>query len=213
MEMYIEGKRLLITCSKSYNLYFKNGSRSPLKVNEFHEYIKQEITCVIKNCKSKIYDVKLEQNINSVNATNKKKCDIVVYKNNVPYIVFPVKMIMSNYKQNKNNGWENLTGELSHLIWANNNLIIIPINIFMNKVPYLNKNQEVVKYETILYSDICNYELLKEKQLAYEILNYIIDVNQTNPINEKYTIQPDIIGFNIKTKYKSFKTMLKNLIN
>ena len=213
MEKYIEGKRLLIHCGKSYDLYFKKGSRSSSKVDMFHNFIKNEIEDVINKQDNKIYDVKLEQNIKSANANHKKKCDIVVFKNKIPYIVFPVKMIMSNYKQNKNNGWENLTGELTHLSWANDNLLIIPINIFMNKTPYLNKNQQITKYEHITYDDIANYEILKEKKLAYEILNYIINVNQTNNVNEKYTINPDIIGFNEKTPYKSLKTILEKLIN
>jgi len=40
---------------------------------------------------------------------------------------------MSNYKQNKNNGWENLTGELVHIKWSSPDVHIIPINIYMNK--------------------------------------------------------------------------------
>lgn len=65
-----------------------------------------------------------------INSSGYKKCDIVILKNNKPYIIFPVKIIKSNYKQNKNNSWENLTGEIMQLLWANPNIKIIPINIF-----------------------------------------------------------------------------------
>lgn len=112
MNIVLEGKRMLCCIARAYELYMTNGARSSKKVDCFHNHIKCELEKIFKNSK---YSVKLEQNVPSTNASNKKKCDIVVYEMNTPMIVFPVKMIMTNYKQNRNNSWENLTGELTHL--------------------------------------------------------------------------------------------------
>ena len=54
---------------------------------------------------------------------------------------------MTNYKQNKNNSWENLTGELSQLKWANPDLHLIPINIIFNQTPYLKSGGIIGKFD------------------------------------------------------------------
>ena len=142
----------------------------------------------------------------------RKKCDIVVLKNNIPYIIFPVKIIMTNYNQNKNNYWENLTGELIHLKWANPEIKIIPINIFMNKTPYLSNNKIIKKFENISYKNLINYNILVEKNICCDIINYIIDVEHINNINDMFVNLPHIIGFNENTKYRSFEKILENLL-
>ena len=106
-----------INCSTSENL------------TKFAYYAYPECNKHINNNPN--YKVYLEQNIPSINSSNKKRCDIVVYKNKEPYLIFPTKIIMTNYKQNKNNSWENLTGELMHLKWANKNINII---FFINQI-------------------------------------------------------------------------------
>ena len=211
---FLEGKKLLNILHETYELYCKYGSRSSKKVDHFHNFIKNEIEKQIEkqNKKDNEYSVKLEQDVKCCNSTNKKKCDIVVFKNNIPYIIFPVKLIMTNYKQNKNNSWENLTGELSHLKWANPDILIVPINIFMNKTPYLKKDTTISKFENITYDDISQYNILNEKQLIYANINYIIDVDHNNKIGDKYKNAPTILNFNIHTCYKSFTKMINELI-
>lgn len=204
----IESKILLYKLNKVYELYFKHGSRSDKKVNYFHNFIKNIINKHINNNPN--YKVYLEQNIPSINSSNKKRCDIVVYKNKEPYIIFPTKIIMTNYKQNKNNSWENLTGELMHLKWANKNINIIPINIFIDKTPYLDKNNIIKKIELISKIDIDHYDILIKNNIAYDILNYIIEVKHFNQINEIYNTTPMFIKY--KYQYKSLNNLLKTLI-
>lgn len=210
----INNKKLISIIYNTYNLYLINGSRSSKKVNYFHNKIKDELELLFinNNNNNNIYKIKLEQNIASLNASGKKKCDIVVFKNNNPFIIFPVKIIMSNYKQNKNNSWENLTGELIHIKWLNQDVNLIPINIFMNKTPYLDNKKIIKKFENITYNDIKNYDILKEKNICYDVINYIIDIEHNNFINEYFTNLPNIIGFNKNTKFRSFEYILKNLI-
>ncbi len=204
-----EKEQIIEIIHNTYEIYFTYGATSSKKVDYFHNYIKQQLEVIFVDNK---YNVLLERNVKSTNSTGKKKCDIVVYKNNEPYIVFPVKLIMTNYQQNKNNSWENLTGELTHLKWANENINIIPINIFMNKTPYLKKDKKISKFENITYDDIKNYEILKEKNLAFDIINYIIDVTHINNINDVFDKVPTIIGFNVNTPYREFQQILESLV-
>jgi hypothetical protein len=128
-----------------------------------------------------------------------------------PYIIFPVKIIKSNYKQNKNNGWENLTGELLHLKWSNDNLHIIPINIFMNKTPYLNNKSIIETFENITFNDIKNYNILNEKNIAFDIINYIILVEPNNKIDEKFENIPTVLGFDENTPYRNLSEIVGEL--
>lgn len=208
IELLLEEKRVLQIINETYIKYFKYGSRSSKKVNYFHSAIK----CILERyfTRKNGFHIELEYNIRSYNSSGKKKCDIVILKNNKPYIIFPVKIIMTNYKQNKNNSWENLTGELSQIKWANPDIHIIPINILMDKTPYLKNNKKIKNFENVTTSDIENYNHLIEHNLCYDIINHIVEVEHINKVNECFDkIQP------IKkliTPYKSFTSIISKLL-
>jgi hypothetical protein len=191
-----------------FDKYIKNGERSNKKVEYLHNGIKD----MLKKCFPE-YDFRTEENIKSINISNKKKIDILGFKNGILIIIFPVKFIMTNYYQNKNNSWENLTGELLHIKKANNDLYIIPINIIFNNIPYCSKSFHISKYELITYEKSYKItEKLKEWKLVSEIINYIIDVEQKCKIGEKYNKCPKIIGFNKNTPYRTFTNILNSII-
>jgi len=207
----IDESKLFLGClTESYDLYFKHGARSCKKVDYFHNYIKEQLETIFTS--SSEYTTKLEQNVKSSNSNGRKKCDIVVFKQDVPYIVFPVKMVMTNYKQNKNNGWEALTGEVVHLKWENPDMNIIPINIYMNSTPYLTSDKKIKNFENITYKDIAQYEILKEKCLTYDMINYIIDVKQNSEIGEEFCKLPTLLGFDATTNYRKMDSILSKLL-
>ena len=196
-----------------YTLYFKHGARSSKKVDNFHRNIKimlEKLIC--DNELETVYSVRLEQNVKSFNSSGKKKCDIVVYKYENPHIVFPVKLVMTNYKQNKNNTWENLTGECMHLHWKNEDLNIIPMNVFMSKMPYLKKDKTIKHFEEMEYRYIENYEILKQKNIVYDLINYIVLVEHDCGIGDTYDNCPNLIGFHDNTPYRDLSEILKDLI-
>jgi hypothetical protein len=129
-----------------------------------------------------------------------------------PYIIFPVKIIKTNYKQNKNNAWENLTGELQHLRWANENIIIIPINILMNKTPYLDKSGKISKFENITIEDIEIYKLRTTKHITFDMINYILIVEHVNTINEPFDKTPRILDIDSDTPYRTLFDIVKDLV-
>lgn len=192
----------------TYGEYFKHGPRSSKKVNYCHSKLK----CMLEPYfpRRNGFDIKLEHNVKACNRSGKKKCDIVVLKNNKPYIIFPVKIIMTNYKQNANNYWENLTGEMTHIKWKNPDIHIIPINIFMSKTPYLSKEKKITKFEDIILSDIENYNESIEHNLCYDVINYIVEVNHINKVKERFDkIEP---VKKIITPYRSFRSILGALL-
>jgi len=192
------------------NLYLTHGTRSNKNVDFFHHFIKSELEKIFTG---DTYAVRLEVGVPSMNSVGRKKCDIVVLKDEQPHIIFPVKIIKSNYKQNKNNGWENLTGELMHIHWSNPHIAIIPINIFMDKTPYLSASGIITKFEDVTYSDISNYTILKEKGIAYDIMNYILEVEHSSKLNERFDKLPTFRGFNSQTPFRSLREIVRPLLH
>jgi hypothetical protein len=191
-------------------IYLDKGARSSCKVDFLHGQIKS----ILENgiCKQHNWTVALEQKISSINASGNKKCDIVVLdQNRLAVAIFPVKFIMSNYQQNKNNSWENLTGECCHLKWHSDNtpVKIIPINIIFSQVPYLLADKTIGKFELIDYDKTFRiYETLVSQRVCHDVINYIIDVVPQNLVGDKYDTPPTILGFNEKTPYRSFDSVI-----
>jgi len=206
-------KEFLSMIKEATEMFLVNGSRSNKKVNIVHEFIKKNIERIINDNGLDGYEVKLEHSVASVNSSGKKRCDIVILKCNIPYLIIPCKFIMSNYMQNKNNFWENLTGEIVHLKMANKNLYILPINIVFNKVPYLKENKKIKKFEEITLEN--SYSITSELvkwNFCEDVLNFIIDVEHVNKEEENYTIAPSIVKMNDYTPYNMISILEKYLI-
>jgi len=216
-KLEIENDYFIKEIYEIFKIYFDcGGSRNQQKSNHFHSFIKTHIEKYIKTKKLKQFEVKLEQNIKSTNANGKKKCDIVVFKNNNPYLILPVKLAMSSYKKNKNNYWETMTGELLHLKWANPEIKIIPINILFNKYPNLDKNKKIKNIENINFKDIEIYNILEKKCIVDKFINYILEVEhkcKKGDIYNNYNSCPIILGFNKNTPYIPIYNILNKLIN
>jgi len=202
---YNEEERFIECIRQTIKKYMSHGSRSSEKVNFLHNFLKSEITKCLEDKYEDKYEVKLEDTVSSCNMVGKKKCDITVYRENILVYIFPVKFIMSNYKQNKNNAWENLTGEMIHLKKQNDLVDIIPINIICNTIPYLSQDKKIKHFENIKYSESFQiYKKLVEWNLCKMTIDYIIDVKHENNIGDNYDKDPIIIGFNNETPHISF---------
>lgn len=210
-QQMFESKEFITKLYETYKLYMDNGSRSSKKVDYFHNFVKSKLENVFND--NTKYSIELEKNIPSITASGFKKCDVVVYKETEPYVVFPVKLVMTNYKQNKNNSWENLTGEVIHLKMANPLLHIVPINIYMDKTPYLKSNKIISRFENITYDDIKHYDILKTQNYVYDYINYIINIEHEEIIiGDEFSKLPKILYFNKSTPYRTFHQILHKLL-
>jgi hypothetical protein len=203
-----EEKKFIKILNETYSIYFKSGPRSPDKVNHFHLAIKS----ILETYFTKVnhYDIELEYEVKSSNTAQKKKCDIVILHNKTPYIIIPVKIVMTNYKKNKNNYWEQLTGESAHIMWQNPNIKIIPITIIANKCPSLFANKQIKSFEYVEESDVDIYKELINKNICYDVINYIVDIKHSKKEGELFD---DILPIEkLITKYRQFKTIFKDLL-
>lgn len=192
--------------------YHRHGSRSSKKVDMLHRYLKEwfQRSCE-KRCGERYleYTFELEKGLPSCNASQEKRCDIVVLRQGKPFAVFPVKFTMSNYYQNKNNNWEVLTGECTHLKHhpSNQGLRIVPVNIIFNQVPYLDEKKTIKKWEEITYAKSFQImDNLKRWGLVFDTMNYIIDVQHMSTVGEPYHNIPRMTGFNRETPYRTHES-------
>jgi hypothetical protein len=188
--------------------YHRHGPRSSKKVDMLHRYLKEWLQ---RSCEKRCgslheYTFELEKGLPSCNASQEKRCDIVVSRQGKPFVVFPVKFTMSNYYQNKNNNWEVLTGECTHLKHhpSNQGLRIVPVNIIFNQVPYLDEKKIIKKWEEITYAKSFQImENLKKWGLVFDAMNYIVDVQHMSAVGEPYHHIPRMIAFNHETPYRT----------
>ncbi len=82
----------------------------------------------------------------------------------------------------------------------------------MSQTPYLNNNHRITKFENITITDIDNYNILKQKKLCYDIINYIVEVKHNCVKDDILTTIPPIIKYNTHTKYRSFREILDKLL-
>ncbi len=55
-------------------------------------------------------------------------------------------------------------------------------------------------------------EILVEKNIVFDVINYIIDVKQICEINELYNKLPIIEDFNINTPYKNIDNIIQKIL-
>jgi hypothetical protein len=204
--------------------YMETGcnSRSSKKVDIIHQWIENRIKPLLRENMV----IKQEQSVPANTKSGKKKCDIVIYKDDEPWIIFPVKYSMTSYKKNAYNYWENIQGDAMGLKKTaadeERELYIIPINIISNQIPNREKNGLIKNMEIITYEESLKvYETLKDmpsgnmkniSPLCIDVISYIIDVNNECKVGEKYDKCPTIIGFHKDTPYRTLEEILKPII-
>jgi hypothetical protein len=218
----LEEQYFIESINKLWGIYMKHGPRSSEKTKYFHGFVQKYLE---ENVFKKLngYEVFIERCVESYNLTGKKQCDIVVYKDGSLFLVMPIKMIMTNYKQNKSNYFENLCGEMMHLVLKNPCLKIVPLNIYFTDTPYLTASKKITKFEKITFEkDLKNYDILKNcmvclkgeecKPLVYDIINYIFDVEHSCKQGELFDKIPVNINFNVHTPYRSFESIFEGIV-
>ena len=206
-----------------WDVYMENrGSRSPEKTKYFHGILQKYLEENIFS-EGDGYEVFKERRVESDNLTGKKNSDIVIFKDGSIFLIIPIKMIMGNYKQNKYNYFENLSGELMHLVLKNPGLKIVPLNIYFTYTPYLKSDKTIAKFEKITYeNDLKNFDMMKKwrvslegeecRPLVYDVINYIFDVEHVSKKGEVFDKIPINIRFNADTPFRPFESIFKDIV-
>ena len=187
---------------QSYNNYCQYSSRSNKKVNVIHGWIRQKLNETLDLNKYEVFE---EKNIPALNASGRKKADIVVFnKHTQTYdLVFSVKFICSNYKQNKNNYLENLIGECRTIKLCNPEIKIVPFNIFPSECPYFRKDKTLKHTEKIDFEkDLSIYSKHSCPDIYDDVITYLIDIDYDLKL---------VTSLNDNTPYVTMSNILSNI--
>lgn len=133
----------------SFLKYLQTGSRSNEKLRILHGAISQDLSQRLNDDCYRIaslgFGVGREREISG--RYMNKRVDIVVADSEMPIAGIAVKFIMSNYKQNSNNYFENMLGETANIRCGNCpyfQIVIIP-----ERIPYYDSNKQITHWETV----------------------------------------------------------------
>lgn len=222
LEMYPDEKFWTDTLIPTlWDLYMEHGN--PEKVKCFHEWVRKVLE---ENCfkQEDGYIVSTELNVSfyTCDESGIKRCDIVVTKYGKIVLIIMTKIVMTNYKQNKGNYFDNQFGACQNLVLENPGVKVVPLNIFFTETPYLNKPGIIQKFETIKYENIKRYDILKTRKVldyddapvesAYDVINIIFDVTHLCHKGEKIEKAPTNFKFNVDTPFRSFKDIFNKFL-
>ena len=95
-----------------------------------------------------------------------KAVDIAVCQDNKVLAAVGFKFVMSNYKQNSNNYFENMLGETANI--RCNNIPYFQILVIPKELPYFDENGEIKTWEEINECITFNFSLLLAPLIKYD---------------------------------------------
>lgn len=107
-----------------------------------------------------------------------KKTDLLVYKNKIDLMPIFLKSVVSNYKQNSHNYFDNMLGESVSSL--NAGMPVAQVFFCPHKVPYYDKGHTMVRMETISKKDLDPYVKLSVDYPTLLISLSIYDVYNDN---------------------------------
>ncbi|MDR0485202.1 MAG: hypothetical protein LBH29_00575 [Elusimicrobiota bacterium] len=151
--------------SESFQRYLIFGARSPEKLKPLHSFISKTIADKLSagtgnNNNYEIYSLGFG-NGNEKTICGRyfdKRVDIAVLSNGEPKVATGIKFVMSNYKQNSNNYFENMLGETANI--RSNKIAYFQICILIEQIPYYDSRDKITHFEEITERNLKKYIVL-----------------------------------------------------
>lgn len=148
----------------SFQSYLKTGSRSNKKLKVIHSFISDSIKHTLNTPKLSFHslrnDIRTGREKKVEGRYMEKAVDIAICQNNDVLAAIGFKFVMSNYKQNSNNHFENMLGETANI--RCNNIPYFQILVIPKMLPYFNKYGIIKHWETITKHNMHKYIVLSQ---------------------------------------------------
>lgn len=159
----MNNKEFLEVVKNSYIKYLETNSRSTEKLKILHGEIIKDIEKKLKiiNNDFKVFglgDSHSGKEKTIIGRYTTKKTDVTIVNKKEIVAGIAVKFVMSNYKQNGNNYFENMLGETANI--RTNNTKYFQVFIVFDELPYFKKNGEVKKWEVVYSNNVKKYFVL-----------------------------------------------------
>lgn len=154
----------LLAAQASYQAYLDYGPRSNRKLKHLHGWLRDEIA---RNLGRDYAVSGLGVDSNSEQIVSgmyyDKSVDLLVSRDDIDLGVVSVKFVMSNYRQNKNNYFEQQLGETANLRRSDivfGHILVLPV-----PTPYYKRDGSIKKTESVTNDVIQRYGNLVEDHL------------------------------------------------
>ena len=141
-------KRLLSSVQEAYTRYVKYGSRSNQKIKALHGWVIAELKTVLGDG----YQIAGLDDFGGKESKvqgryHSKNVDVSISRSGMTLGVVSVKFVMTNYKQNKYNYFEQQLGETANL--RSNDIVFGHIMLRTHPTPYLGKEGQNKRDEPV----------------------------------------------------------------
>ncbi len=182
--------QFLEVLKKSFITYLQTGARSNKKLEILHGAISEDLNERLNDKNYSVYSLGygLGKEHKIVGRYVDKAVDITIAENNVPIAGIAVKYIMSNYSQNSNNYFECMLGETANIRSAK--IPYFQIFAIPDRIPYFDKNGDILKWEKINEHNLKKYIKLSEDNIdnylhtPNKTLVFIVHIHDRNAISE-----------------------------
>lgn len=161
-------QKFLECLEKSFLKYLEKGAkgvRGTGKLKILHPHIAEDLRNILDD-KFQIYSLDEKHGKEKVirGRYMDKRVDIAVMKGERPVAGIGIKFIMSNYRQNTNNYFENMLGETANI--RTNNILYFQIVICFSHSPYFhreeNKERIIKNIEKVSLGHLEKYQILSQ---------------------------------------------------
>lgn len=140
--------RFLCAVQDSYKRYVYHGPRSNNKIKSLHGWVMKELRTKL----GPGYEVSgLSDTSSSEEKVHgkyyDKKVDVAIFRDGIALGVVSIKFVVTNFKQNKNNYFEQQLGETANL--RSQNIVFGHIMVLLEPILYLNKAGKVTRREHV----------------------------------------------------------------
>ena len=161
-------KRFLKCLERSFLKYLEKGAkgvRGTGKLKILHPHIAEDLRSVLGD-KYQIFSLDEKRGKEKIfpGRYMEKRVDIAIMKGEKPVAGVGIKFIMSNYRQNTNNYFENMLGETANI--RTNSILYFQIVICFARSPYFykeeNKERIIKNFEKISLGHLEKYQILSQ---------------------------------------------------
>ncbi len=206
--------QFLTVLKKSFITYLQTGARSNKKLEVLHGAISQDLNERLNDKKYSVHSLGFgkgkEHKINGRYVD--KTVDITIEENKKPIAGIAVKYVMSNYKQNSNNYFENMLGETANMRSAQ--IPYFQIFVIPDSIPYFQKGGEISKPEKINEHNLKKYIVLSKDNVAdflhtpVKTLVFIVHI-QNNDESHKFVDRKEYEEFYLNNDFDMTESKLK----
>ncbi len=209
----MNNSRFLDVLKESFITYLKTNPRSNKKLEVLHGAISKDLQERLGD-KYSVFSLGFEKGKEKkiIGRYVDKTVDITVAENGKPIAGIAVKYVMSNYKQNSNNYFENMLGETANIRSAK--IPYFQIFIIPDSVPYFKKGGEISKPEKINEHNLKKYIVLSKDDVneflhtPVKTLVFIVHI-QDNDESHKFVDKKEYADFYINNDFDMTVSDLK----